>query len=763
MVAGAGNDATNAPFYPAAYPGVVAVAGTTSSDTKASYSNYGSWVSLSAPSDNILTTQSGGGYVSTSGTSLAAPFVSGMAGLLLSLHPGWTPALVRAQLMHTADGIDGLNPNYTDQLGSGRLDAARALTPPQPLLSFTGYSINGVGDARPNFGTTVPLSVTIYNDWEDATGVSGSLSTSDPDVTAITGNPASFGSIASAQTVAAQAPFMVTIAAAAGYNHTIAFQLALSANNGAYHASLPFAVTTRSNTTPAGGTYSGNTTWTSDQIYVVSGNNVGIPPGATLTIQPGTTVEFNAGLGFDVGGTLIAEGTAQQPIVFEPATSGGSWGNVLFDNTSPGATVDGQGAYSSGDILGYVQLQGAAGGVACNGSTPYLSHLTTDGGGIDCSPQGSGDFWLLDSAVAGSVTASGAGHVRGTTITGGGLSLGANSDVQASKVGGAASGSERAAARGTVPSAGRNGVAAPAATATPLPTPIGAGVAINGSGSVQSCTVAGGVSLSDGAVLSTTVTGGSISLGNGTVSGNQVTGGDINLAGGTLSGNTVQTGGLTAGAGVTAWSNDVENAPGTAIKAGAGASVVGNRVVGGAGAGIVTSTGLIQGNLIADTAGDGVQAGAATVVSNTFTGIAGRALYLNGGIPLKIQHNNFDLNPGPYDLYNDNDAGLGGVNAQGNWWGSASGAALARILRLRPQLPQGGRGHVGVPGRPGAGRAGLCALGRGEPKPGGHPDGELHRAVQPADGHIRPAIAILSRPAAGHMADVQFGQQRATG
>ena len=95
VVAGAGNDNKSDAFYPAAYENVIAVAGTDQSDQKTASSNFGAWVDVSAPGVDILSTTLGG-YSSDSGTSYAAPFVSGAVGLLLSLHPDWTPALIRS-------------------------------------------------------------------------------------------------------------------------------------------------------------------------------------------------------------------------------------------------------------------------------------------------------------------------------------------------------------------------------------------------------------------------------------------------------------------------------------------------------------------------------------------------------------------------------------------------------------------------------------------------------------------------------------------
>ena len=128
VVSSAGNDRGDAPVYPAAYDPVLAVTGTDSGDVKPAAANYGTWVDVSAPGQDIVTTFDGGGYRSISGTSFATPFVSGLAGLLRSQHPEWSLAEVRAQIARTADDIDGLNPGFEGQLGSGRINAARAVT-----------------------------------------------------------------------------------------------------------------------------------------------------------------------------------------------------------------------------------------------------------------------------------------------------------------------------------------------------------------------------------------------------------------------------------------------------------------------------------------------------------------------------------------------------------------------------------------------------------------------------------------------------------
>ena len=347
IVAGAGNDNSEAAFYPAAYDDyVLAVAGTTNTDAKVNTSNYGTWVDVSAPGEDILTTFNNGSYGSASGTSMAVPFASGLAGLIRSQHADWFANQVRAQIIQTTDSIDAANPGLADKLGSGRINASKtATTAAVPLLTIKTYTVNGAQNGRPEPGSTVDLIVTLRNDWANAANAQATLSSGNGYVSIGTAS-ASYGNIASFETKSNATAFRFNVSDSAPYNADLAFNLNVVGTG--FNVNIPLTIPTAPGITYVHGSLN-TQTWTNDRTYIVD-NNAGVPAGQTLTIQPGTVVKFRDNYNLTINGTLIADGTASQQIHFtREATK--TWGQIRFTNTSTPATFDGSGNYTGGSII----------------------------------------------------------------------------------------------------------------------------------------------------------------------------------------------------------------------------------------------------------------------------------------------------------------------------------------------------------------------------------------------------------------------------
>lgn len=168
VVAAAGNNGSSTTVYPAAYPNVVAVSATTSSDTLASFSSYGSFVDLSAPGENITTSWLNGGYITISGTSFSSPLTAGVAALAFSRNPALSNAQVAALLTSNTDDLGAAG--FDIYFGSGRLNAAKVVAA-APLVDTTapvtavtnpknGSSISGLRSVGVSVASSDNIGVT---------------------------------------------------------------------------------------------------------------------------------------------------------------------------------------------------------------------------------------------------------------------------------------------------------------------------------------------------------------------------------------------------------------------------------------------------------------------------------------------------------------------------------------------------------------------------------------------------------------------------
>ncbi|MBU1936879.1 S8 family serine peptidase, partial [bacterium] len=125
----AGNDNSSTPDYLGSRGDCIDVGGTNSSDNKYSGSNYGSWVDVSAPAQDIYSTYSNhytNTYAYLTGTSMASPCVVGEAGLLKSLYPSWDRDEIQPAIINNVDAIwDGTS--WEGLMGTGRINVNMAL------------------------------------------------------------------------------------------------------------------------------------------------------------------------------------------------------------------------------------------------------------------------------------------------------------------------------------------------------------------------------------------------------------------------------------------------------------------------------------------------------------------------------------------------------------------------------------------------------------------------------------------------------------
>jgi subtilisin family serine protease len=139
LVAAAGNDGPRASAaYPAAYAEVIAVTATDADDRLLNVANRGGYVAVAAPGVDVFVAAPGGAYDFTTGTSVAAAHVSGLAALLIARNPGLTPDALQSVLMKTAKDLGPQGRD--DEFGAGLVDAYEALLTQAPATAARSMS-----------------------------------------------------------------------------------------------------------------------------------------------------------------------------------------------------------------------------------------------------------------------------------------------------------------------------------------------------------------------------------------------------------------------------------------------------------------------------------------------------------------------------------------------------------------------------------------------------------------------------------------------
>lgn len=361
IVAAAGNDGKcinkphihitpPAPMFPAAYSFVLGVQATTKTGALAGFSNYdddgktfssvttpqdpdGFNYELKAPGTEILSTIPGGKYKVLQGTSMAAPLVAGAISALtmvkdyrkddgIHIHQ----ELLWGDLLHTNNIAEA----YAVTNRPAELDLMKILYRERKDISELDeddYSSDGEIDA----GETVSLYPVIRTTFGAASNIQMKLEMGDeyedPDlVTILTPDWVNFGLPLNAYAKGvSQNPMQLRVASNVADNRHIKMKFTAKCDetNTLYEGHFTMVV---NNMVKINGLISEDRTLTADHVYLVN-DNIGVMEGVTLTIEPGTRLEFQEGMGLSSFGKLVANGTPEKPIVFT-GRNGAVWAGI---------------------------------------------------------------------------------------------------------------------------------------------------------------------------------------------------------------------------------------------------------------------------------------------------------------------------------------------------------------------------------------------------------------------------------------------------
>ncbi|MDD3051753.1 MAG: S8 family serine peptidase, partial [Candidatus Cloacimonetes bacterium] len=293
---------------------------------------------ITAPGSGILSTFPSGSYQALSGTSMAAPIVAGAVLLMKDHDPSQSNEEIFARIIQSANytAIQGL-PHTVTSIGLLDIENCLGYTL-QPDLSYLDFTLNdnlpdcdndGIADA----GETIHLYLTVKNAGGQASNVRCTLAFGefeDNTVAIINQATSVIGDISTYATMSGESdPFIITIDPATANNRDIVFQYTITSDN---HADITDEIViTVQNGFEIGGIIIENTVFTADKEYILT-DNLRIAEGATLTIEPGTTIKFDPDNRIDVRGSLIAVGTPENMITFTKNQDG--LGNGLLASSS---------------------------------------------------------------------------------------------------------------------------------------------------------------------------------------------------------------------------------------------------------------------------------------------------------------------------------------------------------------------------------------------------------------------------------------------
>lgn len=356
LVAAAGNDGLaiypecNPLFYgtmfPAAYSFVLGVQATDATGQLTKWSNYdcdgpnysaetspadpeGYNYELSAPGLGIISTVLGGSYKEMSGTSMAAPLMAGGISALMMVKQYDSQEILWGDLIHSSNLLAAYNiqdrPAEIDFLGM-QMGDRKELTDGE--IDENSYASN---DGEADAGETITIYPILRTTFGEAKNIKLRLEMGDAyedaSLVDITTPEADFGmSLSAYGKGVSKNPLVMKLSPDIADARHLKMKVVATADGTSTTFEQPFTLTV-SNMHKIGGIIDKDTTLTADKTWYVT-ENIGIPKGVTLTIEPGTRLEFATGMGISSSGKLVAKGTPEKHIVFTKHTGEGQWAGV---------------------------------------------------------------------------------------------------------------------------------------------------------------------------------------------------------------------------------------------------------------------------------------------------------------------------------------------------------------------------------------------------------------------------------------------------
>ena len=330
------------PSFPGAYSFVLGVQATNKDGSLTSFSNYdddgplfsceasteepdGFNYELKAPGKGILSTIPGGGYTELDGTSMASPLVAGAISALLMLKNYDSRERLLAELLHTNNIAEAF---YLKDLPID-LDIVKVLVGER--ADFTEEGKDDFSSIKEvHAGETISLYPEVRCTFGEASNIKLTLSLAeneDPNIIQIVNGEADFGwHLDTFGRAVSKNPLVVKFLEDIPDKRHVRLNIAASYDEqeGSESQILTFLV---NNIDGIHGTISEDMTLTADRSYYVD-DNVTIDANATLTIEPGTRIEFAGGVGLKAVGKLVAKGTPEKPIIFTSRDIGNLWGGI---------------------------------------------------------------------------------------------------------------------------------------------------------------------------------------------------------------------------------------------------------------------------------------------------------------------------------------------------------------------------------------------------------------------------------------------------